>query len=74
MNETMLDEICQEFKNNTNKDIKDLDLFTMETEVLKFVMNLGKNMINKLFKDYGTGHQGEIVEKKTKNTSTKGIE
>ena len=67
MQESMLDKICHEFKSKLNKDVKDLNLFTMETVVLKFVINLGKNMTNQLFKQYGTGYEGDKVKKKESN-------
>ena len=64
MNESLVDKICQEFKSDMNKKVKDIDLFTLETELLKYIMNLGSDMSSQLFKEYGTGYKGNIIKKK----------
>ena len=64
MNKTLVEKICEDFTSEMGKEVKDTDLFTLEMELLKYVMNLGSDMSSELFKRYGTGHRGDIIKKK----------
>ncbi len=52
------------FKENYGFKMNDSsDLFVTEKNMLEYIMGIGKNLMNKIFEEMGTGYEGNRIEK-----------
>jgi hypothetical protein len=69
----LIPQLLKYFKENYGFKINDSsDLFVTEKNMLEYVMGIGRNLMNKIFEEMGSGYEGRRIERDGKEYEFKG--